>query len=115
MLRASRDGSGAAGDPGEGLRRDGAARRVVGRAGDAGALPRHPDRLRELGRVPGEPLRVRWLPLPALLATARRALVPAVAGVPDPPPAGPLPRHLLLLPEGVLPLVLPRPAGVRRR
>ena len=36
-----------------------------------------------------------------------------LAGAPDPPPAHPLPRHLLLLPQGLLPLVPPGSPGVR--
>ena len=47
-------------------------------------------------------------------AAAGRLLVEPVAGVPDPLDPARLPRHLLLLPQGVLPLVLLVAAGLRR-
>src|SRR5207237_6059449 len=93
-----------------------------------GRLPRpiDVDRIRDLGRAPGRPLRMGAVSLPVLLAPPlRRARVvrapagmvaggAAVLGRPV-HPVGPrrLPRDLLLLPRRVLQGVLGRPALVR--
>src|SRR5262249_61806387 len=53
--------------------------------------------------------------VPARHAAARRLVVEPVAGVPDPVGAGRLPRHLLLLPEGLLSLVLRLATRMRRQ
>src|SRR2546421_398172 len=55
----------------------------------------------------------RGFPPPVLLPAPHPPGLPPPAAAPAPPPANPLPRHLLLLPQGLLPLVLPRSAGVR--
>ena len=47
-------------------------------------------------------------------AAARGVVVEPVAGVPHPVGAGRVPRHLLLLPEGLLPLLLRIASGLRR-
>src|SRR4029453_18122119 len=61
-----------------------------------------------LSLVPASELRLRAARHPP--ADHRLAL----AGVLDPRGAGPLPADLLLLPQGVLPVVLAHAAGVRR-
>ncbi len=89
----------------------------MGRAARAGPAPRHPHLLRQLGRHPGQQLlrpsrRRRRLPLAVLLAAHHDPGLPLLARASDPSSADPLSRHLLLLPQGLLPLVLPRSAGV---
>src|SRR5207248_2743719 len=93
---------------------------VVGRARHAGRDPRAAHLLRELGRAPGRQLRGvtsgrRRTPLALLLAAHHHPGVALLAGALDPRLPDPLPRDVLLLPEGVLPVVLSRPAGVRGR
>ena len=62
-------------------------------------------------------LRGRRLPLAVLLAAHRRRRPAGLVLPGDPHPVDParLPDHLLLLPQGVLPVLLRRSAGVRRR
>src|SRR5207245_7895074 len=85
-----------------------------------GARAAGPDRLRQLRGVPGRgplPLRGRGPGLPlALLLALPPPLVAAglaLARAPDPGVPARLPRHLLLLPQGLLPLVLRRPLRLR--
>ena len=66
----------------------------------------------------GTPLRGRRLPVAALLAADRARLAADLVhqpGAPHPVDPARLPGHLLLLPQGLLPLLLRRPARLRRR
>src|SRR6266705_203510 len=93
---------------------------TAGHGGGAGRLRR----LRHLGRLHRPRLLRRPLPVPVLLAlpdrqlrardlAAHRRLVEAVAGPARPAVPARLPADLLLLPQGLLPLVLVGAAGVR--
>src|SRR5262249_3078986 len=88
---------------------------MVGCAARPGPRARDPDPLRALGGIPGQELSGGGLPLAAVFAAHHGRLVPVLARVPHSPPTGAVPRHLLLLSQGVLPLLLSRSAGVRRQ
>src|SRR5258705_13527185 len=107
-----RDGTCAAPGDATALRRDPAQRPVVGAAARGAAPPVRVRRLRHVGRVPGQALHVRPLPVAVLLARVVRRLAArlvrteagVVAGVarvlaraPDPAVPGFLPADLLLL------------------
>ena len=84
-------------------------------------------RLRDGPGLPGLALLRRAVPLAVLLAVPRRLrrgllrlrpavrLVPAVGGADHPDLPARLPADLLLLPQGLLPVVLAEPAGLRGR
>ena len=112
--------------------RDAAQGRVVGAARHGGGRAAVVHHLLDVGGVPERALLRRAVPLAVLLAVHLEVVrapdvrlraaghhVPdhrrAVAGVPDPLGAGPLPPDLLLLPQGVLPLVLAGACRVRGR
>src|SRR5262249_48703122 len=96
------------------LRGHRAPRSLVGSAASAGTPACDADLLRELGGVSGEQLPGRRLPVAALLAAHQGELVPLLPRLPDSSAPDPLPRYLLLLSQGLLPLVSPRSTGVRR-
>src|SRR5579871_3497089 len=78
---------------------------------------RHPERVRpifHLGGVPSARLR-RAIPLAVLLAARARGRDPDLTGLVGGVGAGGLPGDLLLLPQGVLSLVLPRSGLVHDR
>ena len=98
--------------PVRGVRRDVAARRLVGAAGRRRRRSRGLHRLHDVGRVAGRALRLRQLPVAPVLAGAVRRLVaqrvraaarvvagvaPVLARDPHSVGAGGLPGHLLLL------------------
>src|SRR6267143_4991860 len=67
-----------------------------------------------LGSVGQPELRVGAIPLAVLLAAVQAELVAAVTGVSHSWRAARVPRHVLLLPQGLLPGVFPRSSRVRR-
>src|SRR5262245_62898444 len=104
---------------------------MVDAAGDGGRRPRELHRLLDVGGAPERSLLCRAVSVAVLFAVylevvpaldvrlrAARFHVPGdrrpVAGVPDPVGPRSVPPDVLLLPEGVLPLVLAGAAGVRR-
>src|SRR5262245_34850018 len=105
--------------------------RVVGPAAHRLRGPARVHHLLDVGGAPERPLLRAALSLAVLLAVHRQVVRPLhvrlrlarlhvsdhrdrVAGVPYPVGARPLPADLLLLPQGLLPLVLAVTAGVRR-
>src|SRR5262245_5917800 len=118
--RSAQDADEATGHRGAGAGPDVATRSVVARAGRPG------DRLHDLRDIPlrqrhpadaavPDAVPVRRLSLAAVLATDRAVLAAQLdqSGPLDPVDPARLPGDLLLLPEGVLPLLLRRSARLR--
>src|SRR5437773_2296634 len=99
------------------VRRDAASRPVVGRDPAGRPSARRLRRVRHAAGIRGGVLRMGTVPVALLLSADRPAasLVALLARPPDPRRAPGLPRHLLLLPQGLLPRLLSRSAGLRRR
>src|SRR6266403_1491002 len=99
----------------EGFCRHRAARCLVGGPPPPGPDARCLHLVRHLGRVAERQLSLGRVSVAPLFAVDHRRLDPGAAIVADPLTARTLPRNLLLLPQGLLPIVFPRPAGLRGR
>src|SRR5438552_16483432 len=99
----------------EGFCRHRAARCLVGGAPPPGSDARCLHLVRHLGRVAERQLSLGRVSVAPLFAVDHRRLDPGAAIVADPLTTRTLPRDLLLLPEGLLPIVFPRPVGLRSR